>query len=80
MSQVCECSGLPGFNAVVEKKGLKRIFIATQLGIPYKALWGIVSGTMKRIDPTILRKMAELLECSTDDLLYPPSDNETSIT
>jgi DNA-binding Xre family transcriptional regulator len=75
MPKVCSDAGLPGFNAIISKRGIKRQFLAEQLGIQYKALWGIVSGYMKRIDPTILRHMAEALGCTTDELLYPPSQS-----
>jgi DNA-binding Xre family transcriptional regulator len=64
----------------MSKKGIRRDFLAKQLHVTYGTLWKIVSGAMKRIDPALLRKMAEVLDCRTDDLLYPPPQDggETS--
>jgi DNA-binding Xre family transcriptional regulator len=69
-------TNLPGFDVVISKRGFTRRFLAKQLGLRYKVLWGIVSGTMKRIDPNILRSMAETLGCTTDELLYPPPSDD----
>jgi DNA-binding Xre family transcriptional regulator len=66
-------NGLPGFEHAISEKGIQRKFLARKLNVSYATLWKMVSGAMKRIDPAILRRMAELLDCTTDELLYPPS-------
>jgi DNA-binding Xre family transcriptional regulator len=67
-----DIKGLPGFETAISKKGILRKTLAEKIGIPYPALWKIVSGELKRIDPAILRKISTELGCSVDDLLNPP--------
>jgi DNA-binding Xre family transcriptional regulator len=63
---------IPGLASAIAKKGIRPVFLAEKIGIPYYRLWKVVSGKNKLINPEILRKLSVELDCSVDELLTPP--------
>ena len=74
MPKIGRTDALPGFNVALERKGLRKDFLAKRLGLTTSALWKTVSGFQKRIDPVLLRNIAKELDCTVDELLNPPAE------
>ena len=71
--------GLPNLDFFITQKRMTRKEIADELGISYIAFWKYVKGRTKNIHPEMLRKLANLLGCSIDDLLSESLPDDKSL-